>query len=386
MRVLYVTQNTPWNPKFGGAMRSHGIVRGLDRACELHIALAPNSRSDADAFVNDNPSYQRLSVLVPDDGRDTESGMREIASLARGRAAFGKSFGELVETVDPDIVWYSGKESVRRVGFARSRPQVLDMVDVQWRKLQRTAQSLRGSGRAKALAKTAGCLLEDRWIASKADVVVVANSGETGLLGRTGRTMALPNGFDFGDEPVYQERTSKTIVFFGSMFYYPNLDAIDWFCREIWPKVKSCIPDARLEIVGHHEGHLDSLPVDSSVSIRGFVDDLTTLLTQSAFLIVPLRIAAGTRLKILEAWSCGLPVVTTTIGAEGLNPSHESNALIGDTPDRFADECVRLLSSPELGLELAREGFAHGKRSFDWEAIYPILDEVLNIAITSRRR
>lgn len=95
---------------------------------------------------------------------------------------------------------------------------------------------------------------------------------------------------------------------------------------------------------------------------------------------MPLRIAGGTRIKILESWAKGLPVVSTSIGCEGLGAEDGKHLLIGDTPEDFAEKCIVLLSSPILGQKLAQEAFNYGKETFDWEGLYPILDKALSLA------
>lgn len=232
------------------------------------------------------------------------------------------------------------------------------------------------------MAYTKACLswIEDNWMCQHADLTVIANPEEKDLLACKKRIMAVPNGFDFPWQLSISPRLQRRILFFGSLFYYPNLGGINWFCSEIWPRIIRAVPGVQLDVVGSYEGELAFRNMEG-ISIHGFVENLDKFIMSSAFLIVPLQAGGGTRIKILEAWSKGLPVVSTTIGAEGLGAVHGKSILIRDTAEEFANACIRLLDEPSRGVGLANEGFNYGKMRFDWKSIYPKLDQVLNTAV-----
>jgi glycosyltransferase involved in cell wall biosynthesis len=138
--------------------------------------------------------------------------------------------------------------------------------------------------------------------------------------------------------------------------------------------------------VGEHGGTLSHLASMPGVVVHGFVNDLAPFIADAAGLVVPLRVAGGTRIKILEAWAKGLPVVSTSIGAEGLQPIDGENCLLGDEPADLARACVRLLGDPQLGAALAAAGFEHGKRRFSWEAVHCALDPIIELALQARRK
>ena len=106
------------------------------------------------------------------------------------------------------------------------------------------------------------------------------------------------------------------------------------------------------------------------IRFHGFVEDIDPFIKTNACLVVPLRIASGTRVKILESWAKGLPVVSTTLGAEGLGASNHHSILTGDTPDEFADASLRILNDPKLGTQLAKNAFLYSKDKYNWDSIY----------------
>lgn len=140
----------------------------------------------------------------------------------------------------------------------------------------------------------------------------------------------------------------KTMLFIGS-YYTPNLHTADYLVKKIWPQVYREVPDAKLIIAGIP---VDKLDIDISeapgVEITGFVDDLDGLYGRSRIITTPIFVGGGTRIKIIEAAAYGKPVVSTTMGAEGLGFENETEILIRDNPKAFTETCVLLLNEPAL--------------------------------------
>jgi glycosyltransferase involved in cell wall biosynthesis len=371
LKLLYLTTCSPWKTSFGGAIRSAGILRGLARRHQIEIAFFTPDPTSARA---DPPAGIERVRLVP--VRDAHSPWASACDRVERRAARRRCL-ELVREWRPDVVWYFEKAAVRVAGITPGTPIVVDLNDLPWLRLVRTAAQQRGRERARTALRAVASWVEDRWLCRRADVTVLANAEEALRLRRHDSVWAIPNGADFTAPPSPTPRASKRILHLGGLWYPPNLDGLRWFCREAWPRVLAVEPDAWLDVVGQSDAHAGELGAMPHVNRRGFVDDLAAASAASALLVVPLRIATGTRTKILEAWANGLPVVSTTIGAEGLAACDGETALIADTAEALAAACVRLLCRPELGASLAARGFEHGRERFSWEAIYPTLDAVL---------
>lgn len=378
MKVLYVTHFSPWEPKFGAAMRSFGILRGLNRRHDLHVALASDDPAEVRSFTEDeHPSFDELHLLHEPAGDSPAAG---------GKDRLRRSFSDLLGRLRPDAVWYFTKYSVRRTGLHPGFPSVLDLDDVPWRKMLLMAKYRQGSRRLVSLAKVVPSWFEDYRLAQRANAVVITNPEERKMLALRRPVIPVLNGFDFPAEMAFAPRPQKRLLFFGSLFYYPNLDGIRWFCHATWPQVLEAVPGAQLDVAGLYDKSLVDLGETPGVKLLGFVDDLDACIAASAGLIVPLRVGSGTRIKIIEAWAKGLPVVATALGAEGLEARDGENALVAggagraDLAQQLARACIRLLRSPELGLSLAQNGFEHGKARFSWESIYPRLEDVLEAA------
>ena len=161
------------------------------------------------------------------------------------------------------------------------------------------------------------------------------------------------------------------------MDYRPNVDAALWFGREIWPLVKAQEPDATWGIVGKSpHPRLDVLRADPSITIVGEVAEVPPYFHAAGLYIIPLRMGGGTRFKLMEAMAAGVPIVSTTVGAEGVPVRAEKELLLADTPSAFAAAVVRLLRDPTLQERLRAAGLVLVRERFDWRVVIPSLERV----------
>jgi glycosyltransferase involved in cell wall biosynthesis len=183
-------------------------------------------------------------------------------------------------------------------------------------------------------------------------------------------------------EPTTQVKPAPPaeLVFVGSMDWLANIDAVTWFVREVLPLIRRQHPAIRLAVVGRTPSQeiLDLASADPGILVTGTVPDVRPYLWGAKISIVPLRIGGGTRLKIYESMAAGTAVVSTVIGAEGLEVRHPSNIRLAATADEFARECVDLLDHPEERLRLAAAGREMVTARCSWKAVArefePILD------------
>lgn len=187
----------------------------------------------------------------------------------------------------------------------------------------------------------------------------------------------VPNGVDVQRfAPRGISRDDNTLLFFGTLSYGPNVDALVWFCEEIWPAVREQRPRVRLEVVGlDPSARVTALDKVPGVDIVGFVPDIRSKLWSATACVVPLRTGGGTRLKILEALAAGCPVVSTSIGAEGLSVVDGAHLLVADAPPAFAQRVIDLLDSPELRQRLATNGCAIVRQEYDWSSIARLMEK-----------
>lgn len=181
----------------------------------------------------------------------------------------------------------------------------------------------------------------------------------------------IPNGVDLEQfRPSGLPRSNPPILLFvGTMYYYPNIDAVRYFFDQIYPRIRWARPDIQVQIVGHRPPpEIQRLAALPGVEVTGSVPDVRPYYERATVFIVPLRLGGGTRLKIVEAMAMGLPVVSTSVGAEGLDIHPGEDILIADDPGAFADSVLRLLSDPMLWNRLSAKGRELARR-YDWKEL-----------------
>ncbi len=181
-------------------------------------------------------------------------------------------------------------------------------------------------------------------------------------------------------------RAPHNLVFTGSMDWLPNEDAIQYFTREIMPIVKESVPDVTLTVVGRkpYASLLELSKRDSSIIVTGRVDDVRPFMEKAAAYIVPIRVGGGTRLKIYEAMAMERPIVSTTIGAEGLPVRDGSHLLLADTPQAFAAATVRVLTDERLARTLSTSAAQLVREEFGWERVAASFAEICRAAVSRK--
>lgn len=164
----------------------------------------------------------------------------------------------------------------------------------------------------------------------------------------TEKPLAIGIGIDdevFSPASQPPENDDPVFIFTGVMDYKPNIESVIWFAHHVWPKIINKYPESRFIIAGMSPvKSVLALTKIQGIEVTGFVDDILPYYHQSDFFVAPLRIARGVQIKILQAFSCGLPVIATSMGAEGINYTDTENILIADTPDAFFDSVEKLVN------------------------------------------
>ena len=192
------------------------------------------------------------------------------------------------------------------------------------------------------------------------------------------RITVVPTGVDlrqYAPDPSASE-TAPLVTFVGAMDWEPNVDGVEYFCGEIWPAVKAEVPAARFRIVGRHPDRRVAKWVSDAIEVTGRVPSVIEHLRKSAVVVVPLRIGGGTRLKIYEAMAAGKAVVSTTVGAEGLDTHPGRDIVLADDAQSFSQAVIMLLRDLELRRRYERAAAETAAR-YDWPAIGRRFSEVL---------
>ena len=196
----------------------------------------------------------------------------------------------------------------------------------------------------------------------------------------------VATGVDVGmyRTPANATKRASSVMFLGSMDWPANIDGVEYFCAQIWPRVSAAVPNATFRVVGRRPPERIQRLASASVEIVGGVDSVLPELHAASVFVVPLRIGGGTRLKIYEAMAAALPMVSTSVGAEGLDVTSGRDILLADDPVEFADAVIRLLTDEGRRDAMGREALATASR-FDWSVIAEDFLEVLERARSGDR-
>ncbi|MDR7543843.1 MAG: glycosyltransferase family 4 protein [Armatimonadota bacterium] len=305
-------------------------------------------------------------------GRD----YREVRSGFRGWAA-----GHY------DLAWLSRLESYVALAPCVAAPMIVDLDDLEDHKLSGFlgVSSLSG-GRStgaritRVLSRLQGSRNVARWrhlqaaAARSAAAVAVCSELDRQRLGAP-NAVVVPNGYDPQDRPVGRVTVGDppTLTFPGYHHYPPNADAARYLVKHIGPLVRRDVPGTQIRLVGPADARIRPLHDPPRVVVTGFVDDIRCELARADVVAVPLRYASGTRIKILEAFAHRIPVVSTTIGAEGLEVTPGRHLIVADGAERFAEGCVTLLTQPEVRRAVVEAAAALFEERYRWDHIQELV-------------
>lgn len=268
---------------------------------------------------------------------------------------------------------------------------VLDEHNIEYDILRRTA--LASSSRPRQLYNALNwrkLAREERAAWRRFDGVVLTSERDEKLLRDdlpSARTAVVPNGVDVSAfSPVRGNEEPDTLLFFGAINYFPNHDGVVYFIDNVLPRIRARRPNVRLSIVGPGARDEVLARAGNGVDILGMVDDVGPYIDRAAAVVVPLRIGGGTRLKIVEAFAKGKAVVSTRLGAEGIDVTHGENVLLADEPEAFANEVERVLADRTLATKLGDGGRKLAEERYAWPSIVAGLERFYQELLDSASR
>ena len=229
---------------------------------------------------------------------------------------------------------------------------------------------------------------ERRYAALAAHVLAVSESNRqffSTYAGGTENVTLIPTGVDTDYfRPALDEQRNGHLVFTGSMDWVPNDDAMQWFYRDILPRVRASVPEVETWVVGRNpSGKLRSMAADDErTHITDRVDDVRPYMNRGEVFILPMRTGSGTRLKVFEAMAAGKAIVSTPIGAEGLPVKNNENIMLASTAEEFASSVVHLLQDAALRSRLGQNARQLTEAGFSWKAATDRLEEALERVVS----
>jgi len=402
MRVLVIAPSPPFPVTYGAAARTFNIVKELSKQHKVWLLTYSNNgnaNSHSTEEYGRNAEVGKLDPLaeyceiIPPVARSVPSRLRKrlhqltsafgLASYARRefyREEMQNAINEVIRDKRIDAV-HVESSFMGYFKFGDSLLKVLDEHNVEYQLLYRVFKTERNP-----LRKLYNF---SEWIKFRRDEIAIARRFDTVFypsevdarimrphLGN--RVAVLPNGVDTNFfSPREGAERPNTLLFFGAMNYYPNVDAMLYFANLIWPRIKQRAPEATLNIMGPNPPKIvrDLAAIDG-IGVLGKVDDPRSLIASATVVVVPLRIGSGTRLKVLEALAMGKAIVSTSVGVEGIDITDKEVVLMADAPSKFADCVVETLNDSRLRAAMGRNGRALVESRYSWSQVCQPIQEV----------
>jgi polysaccharide biosynthesis protein PslH len=380
----------PWPPvpmRSGRAIRMMHLIGGL--ADSMEIDLVANDRgpiAEAD-LAPLRALCRRVEIVSSRREPPWRQAPRALGRLLRGQPFETKYFErpEFLDTVRAraaseryavalveETATGAALPALRPLHGARTVLLMHDMAHLQFRRMFRTERN--PLEKLKLLLTWWPMRTWEPRTAGRFDLVVTVSEHERRILAAVNpavRALVVPNGVDtHGVQPVPRPPAGRSLLLIGALDYPPNVDAASTLCRAILPRIRARHPDCTCTVVGRapvaQVRRLADLP---GVTVEGDVPDVRPYYAAASVAVVPLRAGGGTRVKILEAMALGVPVVSTTVGREGLEVEDGVHLLVADAPAEFADRVCRLLEQPDLCARLSAAGRRRVEDIYDWGGI-----------------
>ena len=388
MRVLQFAPRVCWPLDTGAKLRNYHLARVLGERAHLSLMAFDDHLPFSAESVSALEKIYKQVVAIPRDSAYTSTklvrgllGKTPLPVLNYTTSPMKRALEHLLRDQDFDIIQI---ESIHLMSYlpivqeARKPPVVVcDWHNVESELMQRYSQREPGRLRRAYASRTARLMSEFEKRALRdfdAHVAVSQRDAERlRAINPDARIFVIENGVDTDFYSALQandESITRRIVFVGSMDYHANIDGAVNFAREVWPHLRARQPELIFTIVGKDPAaEVRNLAQIPGIEVTGTVDDVRPFYREARAAVVPLNVGGGSRLKILEAMAAGVPVVSTRLGAEGLDVHHDENILIADTNEQLVEAIISVVENKTRHDHLSAAGRALVSRRYDWSSL-----------------
>lgn len=407
MRILFLSLRCPYPPQRGDRIRSYNFIKQLSKRHDVTSVFFAESDSDIDAVEQLEPFCERVEWVRF--SRPFASVNTAVHCLSRLPLQLHYWYAPQMQRKINDLLAKENFELIHAQLFRMGQyvtkvkgvAKVLDLCDSLALNLSRRAELDCTPKRFLVKLEEKRVRRYEIEIMKSFDYgTVVAHFDRDYLLNQDDslNLSVVPMGVDLAYFRPHQDNqemateepelassvqngfpidNGKNLLFTGTMNYFPNSDAVIYFCNDIFPLVRKRHPDATFYIVGNHPTEqVRRLTAQKGVVVTGYVPDIRPYFEKASVFVAPLRAGSGIQTKNLEAMAMATPVVTSSIGAMGLEAKIGTEILTADTPETFAESVINLLENPDTRQSLANAGRKRVEASYDWPVLVERLEQV----------
>lgn len=407
MNILFITPYLPYPPISGGRLQTFLRIKKLkERGHNVYLAaIAEFGAKEKD--IRELRKYIKEMEVVPAQidlaklkfllGKSL---ILELFSFQPGFEAAIKSF---IKDKEIDVAVYEGIGSAQYREATRNIPSIIYEHNVEYEIIEQLVSSLKKSF-SKIFQGNIDEKLRNLWLyifsekekklakefelnsLRKFDLFITCSDRDASILKKDVKDtphvtvpwcIEVPNRYH---KP--EKKDIYNLVFVGSMYWEPNRDAILWFAKEIFPLIQKKIGNIRLLIVGSYPSkEIQALNNNKDIVVKGFIEDISKVWLETDIFVAPIRLGSGVNVKVIEAMSYGIPVVTTAKGAEGLNAVHGEHFLIANTPGEFLDSIQYLIENIEVRESLGLKSREHVLKYHEIDKVMDLFEKVLTNVI-----
>lgn len=390
MKILFLTKELPYPCNNGHRTRSLNLIKGLSKNNKISL-ICFGSDGDEEG-IEVIKSYGVSIELIPEKASNSKWSFyfsvlfglfSSIPFSVKKKYSFlmREKIKALLEKEDIDLIFCDGVHQsfhlpVNKCSKIIAEHNIESMIIYRYFKVEKNIFK-----KLYAFVEWFKmCRFENKMWGRFSHYFVVSEKDKEMISGRIEKKNidVIPNGVDTNYFcPQNIKVRPFTLIYTGQMDWFPNEDAVVYFLKEIYPLIKRETPQVSFWIVGNmpSERIKKLAKEDKTITVTGFVEDVRPYVAQSEIFVVPLRIGAGTRLKILEAMAMKKPVISTGIGCEGLDITHKGNIIVSDKSDDFAEKVIELFKNPSLAGNLGMSGRNLVEEKYSWDRIIEKLDK-----------
>jgi len=409
MNILFLAQRVPYPPNKGEKIRTFHQIKFLKELGHAITVAAP---------IEDNNEYEYFEALEKQYCQQTVKAKpaprfwRLLRGLFKNQSLSVANFhskllqqkiDKLLNSLKPDVIFCTSSSMAEYVFqsclFKNAKLQerktllVMDFMDLDSDKWQQYAKHAKFPMRQIYVREAKLLSSYEQRVHRDFDACLFTTQAEIDLFleiaENSGKLYPIANGLDTDFfKPANKDYSQAPVLLFtGVMDYLPNIDAVVWFVENTWLKIKEIWPGATFIIAGMNPTNkVEALTKYDGIIITGFVDDIRSYYDKAHYFIAPLRVARGLQNKLLQAFACGLPVVSTDAAAEGIDCQKGTDLLIANTAQEFVEQLLTIHDNNNLRQTIINNALTLVKDHYSWHGRLEMLENILTEKTIARYR